>query len=181
MFEFRRLSPRDFALLGRWLAQPYVERWWNHAFTPAALERDFGPSMDGEEPNEDWVAMLDGRPIGLIQYCAYADYPDYRAELSPGVDVPDGAMSIDYLIGEPECVRRGIGRSMIVAFVDRIWATNPAATCVLVPVNSANLASWKALLEAGFRLVARMDLEPDHPMLDRMHEILRIDRPNPDR
>jgi aminoglycoside 6'-N-acetyltransferase len=44
-------------------------------------------------------------------------------------------------------------------------------------VSSANQASWRALLAAGFRLVARGELEPDNPIDDRRHEILRVDRP----
>ena len=36
-----------------------------------------------------------------------------------------------------------------------------------------------ALLHAGFRLVARGDLETDNPSDDPLHEILRLDRPEP--
>jgi hypothetical protein len=32
-------------------------------------------------------------------------------------------------------------------------------------------------LRCGFRLVARGELEPDNPIHDPMHEVLRIDRP----
>jgi aminoglycoside 6'-N-acetyltransferase len=46
-------------------------------------------------------------------------------------------------------------------------------------VSSANQASWRALLGAGFGLVARGELEPDNPIDDREHEILQIDRPRP--
>jgi hypothetical protein len=51
------------------------------------------------------------------------------------------------------------------------------ATCIVVPVNSANVASWKALLAVGFRLAARGEVEPDNPVDDRMHELLRLERP----
>ena len=91
--------------------------------------------------------------------------------------MPEGAVSIDYFIGEPTLVGRGLGAAMIRAFVERIWATNADASCVIVPVNSANIASWRALQSAGFRLVARGELEPDNPIDDRDHELLRIDRP----
>ena len=47
---------------------------------------------------------------------------------------------------------------------------------LVVQVNSADVASWKALLSAGFRLVGRGELAPDNPIDDRMHEILRIAR-----
>jgi aminoglycoside 6'-N-acetyltransferase len=174
---FRRLTRDDFGLLATWLAEPHVLRWWNHEFSPDAIEREFGPTADGDEPAEDHAVLLDDRPVGLIQYSRFADYPEYVTELTPVLAVPEGAASIDYLIGDHSCLGRGIGTAMISAFVDRIWSVDRNATCVIVPVNSANVASWKALLSAGFRIVARGDLAPDNPIDDPGHEILRIDRP----
>ncbi len=142
---------------------------------PQAVERDFGPSVDGTEPNQDHLVLLDGRPIGLIQYSRFSDYPEYLEELTSLTPVPDRAVGIDYLIGDPALVGRGLGTEMISRFVEWIW--NTEADAIIVPVNSANVASWKALLKAGFRVVARGELEPDNPVDDRRHEILRLDRP----
>lgn len=177
-FTFRRLSRDDFELLASWLAQPHVHEWWAHEYTPDALERDFGEAIDGDEPAEDYVVLLDGEPIGLLQYCHFVDYPEYVEEMVEVYPVGDGAVTIDYLLGDPDRVGRGVGTEMIRAFVERIWATDPFATHVVVPVNSANDRSWRALLRAGFRLVGRGDLEPDSPLHAPMHEILRIDRPD---
>ena len=106
---FRRVTRDDFPLIGRWLAEPHVARWWNHEFTPEAVERDFGPSVDGAEPSEDHLVLLDGFPIGLVQYSRYEDYPEYLTELAPHLDVPAHAVSIDYLIGDPQQIGRGLG------------------------------------------------------------------------
>ena len=176
---FRRLTRADFPLLAQWLAEAHVARWWNHEFTPEAVERDFGPTVDGDEPSEDHIVLLDGRPIGLIQYSRYADYPEYQAELAAVLPVPDHAVSIDYLIGDPALIGRGVGTAMIAAFAGHIWQTNPEATCIIVPVSTANQASWRALQRAGFRTAARGDLEPDNPIDDPSHEILELDRPRP--
>lgn len=176
---FRRLTRADFPMLAGWLAEPHVARWWNHEFTPEAVERDFGPTADGDEPSEDHVVLLDGRPIGLIQYSRYEDYPEYKEELAPLLPVPDHGVSIDYLIGDPTLTGRGLGTIMIAAFARHIWQKNPDATCIIVPVSSANEVSWRALQRAGFRTVARGDLEPDNPIDGPSHEILRLDRPAP--
>jgi len=176
---FRRLTRADFPMLAAWLAEPHVARWWNHEFTPEAVERDFGSTVDGDEPSEDHVVLLDGRPVGLIQYSRYRDYPEYEEELAGVLPVPDHAVSIDYLIGDPTLTGRGVGTNMIAAFADLIWRTNPDATCIIVPVSSANTASWRALQRAGFHTVARGELEPDNPIDDPSHEILRLDRPPP--
>ena len=177
MFTFRRLTRDDFDLLARWLAEPHVHEWWDHSTTPTALDNDFGPTADGEEPAEDYIALLDGDPVGVVQYCHFVDFPEYVDEMQDVYPVGDGAVSIDYLIGDPDRVGRGVGTAMIAAFVERIWARDERATHVVVPVNSANERSWRALIGAGFRLVARGDLAPDSPHHDPLHEILRIDRP----
>ena len=176
-FTFRRLTRQDFALLARWLAEPHVAEWWNHESSMDALESDFGSTVDGREPAEDFIVLCDGEPIGVVQYCHFVDYPEYVEEMESVYPVGDGAATIDYLVGDPDRVGRGVGSRLIAEFVDFVWAHDPWATHVVVPVNSANERSWRALLRAGFRLVAQGELEPDHPAHDPLHEILRIDRP----
>jgi aminoglycoside 6'-N-acetyltransferase len=176
-FDFRRLTRDDVGLLATWLARPHVQRWWAHEFTPEALERDFGDAVDGTEPGEVLVVSLHGRAIGIAQCYRFADYPDYVAELDGIVEVPEGAASIDYFIGEPDLIGRGVGTRMLRAVAARTWAEYPDVSCLIVPVNSANIASWTALLRAGFTLAARGELEPDNPIDDRAHEVLRLDRP----
>jgi aminoglycoside 6'-N-acetyltransferase len=154
-----------------------VRRWWNDEFTPEAIERDFGPAIDGTEPAECWLVEVDGESLGLIQYSRFADYPDYVEQMAPVYPVPVGAVSIDYLIGEPTAVGKGLGTAMIARFVDHVWSTDATASSIVVPVNTANVASWRTLMAVGFRLVARGELEPDNPIDGRSHEVLRLDRP----
>lgn len=177
MFAFERLGRDDFGLLARWLAEPHVSRWWNHDPSPDAIEDDFGDVIDGEEPAEDYVVRLHGRPIGLIQYARFHDYDEYVAELAEVYPVGTAAASIDYFVGDPGDIGLGIGTAMIGAFVERIWTTHPDIDHLVVPVNAANVASWRALQKAGFELVARGELVPDNPIDNRLHLILRLDRP----
>ncbi|MFF1695876.1 GNAT family N-acetyltransferase [Streptomyces sp. NPDC058257] len=177
MISWRRLDEPDFPLLRRWLEQPHVARWWNHETSPAAVARDFGPAARGEEPSEDLLVLLDGEPFGLVQRSRFADYPEDGDELAGQVEIPRGAMTIDYLIGDPRRVGRGLGTRMIQAIVRATWADHPRATAVLVPVHVGNPASWRVLEKAGLRRVAEVSLEPDSPLDDRAHYLYRIDRP----
>ncbi len=174
--SFRRATRSDFALIAGWLAEPHVARWWNHEFTAEAVERDFGAPADGEEPSEDHIALLEGRPIGLIQYSHYSDYPEYKDELAALLSVPDHAVSIDYLIGDPAIIGTGVGSAMLCEFVARIWQVDPEVECIVVPVNAANEPSWRVLLSIGFDVVATGELKPDNPIDDPLHKVLRIDR-----
>ena len=176
-FTFRPLKRTDFPLLGRWLAEPHVARWWNHETTAEAVERDFGPAADGTEPAQDWLALTGGEPVGLVQCCFWSDYPDYSNELAGLLTVPASALTIDYLIGPPECTGRGLGAAMIAAFTDHIWNTEPAASAIIVPVVAANRASWRALEKCGFRRVAAGNMRPDNPIDETLHVVYRLDRP----
>jgi aminoglycoside 6'-N-acetyltransferase len=112
------------------------------------------------------IAALDGRPFGFIQRYPIAAYQEYIDELAPLCEVPPGALSIDYFIGEPDLRGRGLGAAMIAAFVD-------GSQDVIVPVVAANRASWRALERAGFVRVAEGELEPDNPIDSRDHYVYR--------
>lgn len=174
---WRRLAAADLPLLAVWLRDGQVSRWWNHETTARAVERDFGPSVRGEEPGEDLVISLGGRPIGLVQRSVISDYPDDLAEFESIVDVPDGALELDYLIGEAALRGRGVGARMIAAVVAESWTAYPAAPAVLVAVVAANTASWRAVEKAGFRRIAEGGMTPDNPVDDPLHYVYRMDRP----
>lgn len=176
---WRPLAAADLPLLARWLAEPPVARWWNHETTPAALERDFGASVRGEEPGEDLVVLLDGRPVGILQRARVADYPEDLAELASLVEVPAGAVMIDYLLAEDAPRGRGLGTRLIAMAVARTWRDHPDAPAVVVAVVAGNRASWRALEKAGFTRVAEGDLAPDNPVDPPLHYLYRVDRPPP--
>ncbi|GAA2051918.1 GNAT family N-acetyltransferase [Williamsia deligens] len=178
---FRPLTRDDFPMLAAWLAEPRVHRWWFQDADEAALERDFGPQVDGTEPGEDLVVEVtdDGgvRPVGLVQSSRIVDVPDDVAVLEPVVgDVPPTAWCLDYLIGAESDRGHGLGPRIIAAAVDETFARHPDATEILVPVVAANRASWRALEKAGFTVVATGDIPPDNPVDDPRHHVLRRTR-----
>jgi aminoglycoside 6'-N-acetyltransferase len=177
VLTWRPLTAADLPLLTRWLREPQVARWWNHETSPDAVERDFGASVRGEEPGEDLVVSLEGRPIGLLQRSVIGDYPEDLAEYSQVVEVPDGAVQLDYLIGEASDRGRGLGPRIIAAAVRDTWDAYPSTPAVMVAVVAANTASWRALEKAGLWRVAEGPMEPDNPIDDPLHVVYRVDRP----
>lgn len=173
---WRPLGADDLPLLAGWLNEPEVVRWWNHETTAEAVERDFGPSVRGDEPGEDLVVSLDGHPIGLLQRSRIEDYPEDLDEFNTIISVPHGAVELDYLIGEAALRGRGLGSRIIAAAVEDTWRVYPAAPAVLVAVVAANTASWRALEKAGLRRVAEGPMEPDNPVDDPWHYVYRVDR-----
>lgn len=177
VLTWRPVTAEDFPLLRGWLREPSVARWWNHDTTPEAVARDFGPGVRGEEPGEDLVVLLDGHPVGLLQRSVISDYPEELAAFSAVVEVPEGAVQIDYLIGEARWRGRGLGSRMIAWAVGRTWTDHPDAPAVLVAVVAGNTASWRALAKAGLRRVGEGPMEPDNPVDDPLHVVYRVDRP----
>ncbi|HKJ54698.1 MAG TPA: GNAT family N-acetyltransferase [Nitriliruptoraceae bacterium] len=175
-WTFRRVTRADFDLLASWLSQPAVARWWVHEWTPEAIERDFGPTVDGREPNQDWLGLYEGVPLGLVQRSLVSDYEENERDFRMLGGVPDGAVTLDYLLGERR--GEGLGPQMVSAMVDRTWGDCPDCPAVVVSVVAANVASWRALEKVGFRRAGAGDLEPDNPKDDPMHHLLRLDRPN---
>ena len=124
----RDMTRGDLRDVTRWRAQPHVARWWagDGEATYDAVERRYGPRIDGETPTRMWVLEVNGRSVGFGQHYRIADYPDY-ALLGPD----PAAIGVDYAIGEPEWTGRGLGSRMIWAWVLRARATVPGGPRLL--------------------------------------------------
>ena len=177
MISWRSLVPADFGLLGGWLAEPHVARWWNHETDDEAVERDFGPAARGEEPSEDLLVHVDDQPVALVQRCVLSDYAEDFEPLAAIVDVPAGALTVDYLIGDPALTGTGLGPRIIAAVVEQSWEAYPEAPAIIVGVVAANRASWRALEKAGAQRVGVGEMQPDNPIDGPEHYIYRFDRP----
>ncbi|GCD97022.1 GNAT family N-acetyltransferase [Embleya hyalina] len=176
-FRFRRVLRADFPLLASWLSRPHVRRWWNHETEPEAVARDFGDAADGLEPSEDLLALRDGTPVGLVQRSRLADYPEYLAEFEEFIEVPAESVTIDYLVGDPGLVGRGVGTAMIRAVVADTWAARARTPAIVVAVAAGNIASWRVLERVGFTRVGEGAMEPDNPVDPPLHYLYRLDRP----
>ncbi|WP_309128788.1 GNAT family N-acetyltransferase [Microbacterium sp.] len=177
LITWRPVTESDFGLLADWLSRPHVHRYWHHDFSPEGVTRDFGPGTRGEEPGEDLLVSIDGRPIALVQRSLIADYAEDFADLSRIVDVPPGALTIDYLVADAARIGRGLGTTIIRAVVADSWRTYPESPAIIVAVVAGNIASWRALEKAGFRRVGEGDMEPDNPVDPPLHVVYRLDRP----
>jgi aminoglycoside 6'-N-acetyltransferase len=176
-FAFVPIVRADYPQVSAWLRQPHVERWWCDDPAPEAVEAEYGGVIDGAEAAQVFIAHREGRPVGLVQCFALADYPQYVDDIARWTEVPPQAWSLDYFIGEPDALRRGWGTALVGQLTDLIWAQAPDATAVIVPVQAGNRASWRVLERNGYRRVARGEFEPENPLDSPEHFILRLDRP----
>jgi aminoglycoside 6'-N-acetyltransferase len=160
--EFRPLRRDDLPQLAAWFAQPHVRQWWPaEPLDVAGVEAAYGPCIDGDDPTELFVISADQQPVGMIQRYLLADEPQWREALRGIADVA-GAAGIDYLIGQPSAIGRGVGTAVIAAFVDLVFGWQPVAS-IVVTVQQANPASWRVLEKAGFQRVWAGELDSPDP------------------
>ena len=176
--SFEPLARNHFPLLGHWLAQPHIARWWADDPTLEGVEEMYADCLDGTEPTEVFIASQAGAPIGLVQRLRIADYPEYVAQLQPLLPVSPKCYSLDYYIGNYAQIGKGVGTHMLASFITKMWAEVSTPNQLLIPVHVENVASWRVLEKLGFTLAATGELEPDNPTDSRYHVIYTLNRPH---
>ena len=155
---FRPLTRADFALLGSWMSAPHVAPWWREDAGPEAVEATYGPAVDGADPTELFVVVIDGEPTGFAQRYLVADDPAWQAAL--GIE---RAAGIDYLIGAPERIGSGLGPIVIDRLTTATFERYPDADTVVAVVQQDNRRSWRALEKAGFVRTFAGTIASHHP------------------
>ncbi|SEC99815.1 aminoglycoside 6'-N-acetyltransferase [Nocardioides exalbidus] len=143
----RAMTRGDLPILARWLRAPHVQRWWHHEGEPTdeRVAATYGPRVDGTTPIRMWVAEVNGRSVGFVQDYRIRDFPDF-ALLTPDPD----AVGLDYVVGEPEWVGRGIGTRVLWAWMVRAATRFPDAGGFFAAPDHANVASLRLLDKLGF-------------------------------
>jgi aminoglycoside 6'-N-acetyltransferase len=174
--SFRPLRRDDFVLLSGWLAAPHVKMWWRESSDIDAIERRYGPVVDGIDPTEVFVIDGDGQPIGLIQRYRFADDPEWRDTISVA-GTPSDAAGIDYLIGVEHLTGIGLGPEVIGAFLTDTWSRYLDIDTVVVDIQENNRRSWRALEKIGFRRSWTGTLTSDDPSDKGVNHVYVLLRP----
>lgn len=160
MIEFRPLAESDLPQIEEWLRREHVARWWRDDIQESLAEYRAG--LEGREPTDHYLIVLDGRAIGMIQTYLVADYQDWE-EI---VQVGPGVAGVDILIGDEDQVGRGLGPKILAQFVRDVVT----ADAVVATVEEPNRRSWRAFEKAGFRRVRDVEEE------GLPHRLMRLDR-----
>jgi aminoglycoside 6'-N-acetyltransferase len=164
--RFRPLTREDLPLVHEWHQRSHVQRWWVERKTFEETAEHYLPTIEGTEPTDHYIALLDGEPFGLIQTYLVSDYPDYAALIGEG----EGTAGVDLYIADEALTGRGLGTEMLRGFVDEIVFARPATTACVAGPELRNTASVRAFEKAGFRVV-REFLEDG-----QLHALVRRER-----
>ena len=158
VIELRPLVAGDVPLVAGWLREPHVARWWLVGTTAEAeLEqvrtRVAEPSVDATE----LLMILERRgseveSAARIGWCQWYPYDAYPAE-AEAIGARAGDCGIDYAIGEPTAIGRGLGTELIAALVREVRRHHPGCGVIVDP-DAENVASRRVLERNGFTLLA---------------------------
>jgi len=137
------LRPFDAAhapLLSEWLARPHAARW--HPEPDVWIEYALNPLIGGAQA----LIIFGGRPIGYMRWRKVG-----RETLdSLGLyEIPAGSVDVDILIGEADCVGRGLGPRALSLLVERL-RQDAAIPLVGLSPSVENVAAQCAYANAGF-------------------------------
>jgi aminoglycoside 6'-N-acetyltransferase len=163
VIAFERLRHEDLPLLQEWLGREHVRRWWRD---PGDSLAEYTAAIDGRDPSEHYLIVLDGRPIGMIETYRVSDFPEWEKI----VEVGEGVAGVDLLIGEPEATGRGLGPQILEAFVQDVVFARPETHACVAAVDEANKRSLRAFEKAGFTYIRDVEEE------GRPHRLMRLDR-----
>jgi RimJ/RimL family protein N-acetyltransferase len=159
-FDFRLLTEADLPLLREWLGRPHLQAWWRQGQrTLEEVREHYLPRIAGAGAAHPYLALLDGEPVGYIQW--------YRASEGTGDWWPDepgpGVIGIDQFLADGTCLGRGLGTEMVSAFVARLFE-QPAVTEIRVDPRPDNGRAIRCYEKVGFRRAGRITT-PDGPAL----------------
>jgi len=166
--SFRPLTRDDLPLVHEWHQRPHVLRWWTMHKTFEETESHYLPAIEGTDPTQHYVALLDGEPLGMIQTYLVSDYPDYAALIEEG----EGTAGLDLFIGDEAQTGSGLGTEMIARFLDEIVFARSETTACTADPDVRNTASLRAFEKAGFRAVRELV----DPQDNELHTLVRRER-----
>jgi aminoglycoside 6'-N-acetyltransferase len=145
---FRSMGEADLEQVRIWLGLPHVVTWYLAGSTLEQELDELRQCIANEQPTYALMVLERGKPIGWCQWYVCADYPDHAA----GVGAEPGDIGVDFAIGDPARVGKGVGTSLIASLVAYVSERHPGAGFVADP-EATNRASRRVLEKNGLELV----------------------------
>lgn len=138
----------DIDLMENWLYTPHVAQWYKH---PDHWLHELRERRGEFSFIHHLIAEYEGAPIGFCQYydTHFAQAHEIWNDAWHIAERKSEVYSIDYLIGEPEFLRRGFGKEMILLLLQKIKVAS--GKTVIVQPEKENASSCRALESAGFK------------------------------
>jgi RimJ/RimL family protein N-acetyltransferase len=146
----RKLENEDLDLFKKWVYAPHVAKWYEEPLS-------WIDEIEKRKGEFNWIhhfiAEFNGIPVGFCQYYEYK----MSGETWHGEAEVEGAYSIDYMIGDPNFLGRGLSKTIVKELIAKI-RLHPNAKRVIVQPEPENVRSCGLLLSSGFRFDTRNEI-----------------------
>jgi RimJ/RimL family protein N-acetyltransferase len=161
-FSFRLMNESELPQLHLWMQLPHARSAFGH-WTLQEVLQTYGDAIRGVEAFRTYTVIADARPIGMMSWNRFRDYPEMRA----CYEVTDtNAINCDVLLAE--FAHQGLGPGLIRKFLREIaFADETITSCVIDP-HAHNAIAIAAYAKAGFTFVREVIDFEDHVPLHLM-------------
>ncbi|WP_436949888.1 GNAT family N-acetyltransferase [Streptomyces sp. SudanB52_2052] len=144
---------RDLPLISRWMNDPATAAFWELSGPQDVTENHLRAQLAGDGRSVPCIGVLDGTPMSYWEI--------YRADLDPlarHYPARPHDTGVHLLVGAVADRGRGLGGLLLRAVADLVLARRPSCARVIAEPDIRNTPSIAALLTAGFRFSAEVDL-----------------------
>jgi len=165
----RLATKADVSLLERWDKQPHVisATTDDPAAEKAFEDANWSDELASQNEHSEFrIAELNGRPIGAMQLIdPHLEVTHYWGMIRPNL------RALDIWIGEPDCLSRGYGETMMrLAF--QLCFADLAVTAIVIDPLTSNTRAHKFYRRLGFKPIGRQRFGDDDCLV---HELTRKD------
>lgn len=156
-FDFHPLTEADLPLLCEWLNRPHLQEWWRReTVTLENVGEKYLPRIAGADAAHPFLAWLDGRPVGYIQWYDATE----GAGWWPEPPAP-GSLGIDQFLADGDRLGQGLGTAIVSQFTERLFADLEVRE-IRVDPRPDNPRAIRCYRKVGFREVGPITT-PDGP------------------
>jgi len=161
----RSVSQSDVSLLERWNRQPHViSATTDDPAAESAFEDVCWPDEIAAQNEHSGylIAELDGRPIGAMQIIdPHLESTHYWGEIQPNL------RAIDIWIGEPDCLGKGYGETMMRLAFQRCFA-DPLVKAIVIDPLESNVRACRFYRRLGFKPLGRQKFGEDNCLVHKL-------------
>lgn len=162
--SFRPLEAHDLPMMQAWLQRSHVAAWWGAPSTLEEVEAEYLPTIDGRSSTKAYIVSINGQAVGFIQAYVVLGSGDgwWEDESDPG------ARGIDQFLADAALLNRGLGTTMVAAFVERLFE-DPCVTRIQTDPSPTNGRAIRCYSKVGFQKVGEV-ATPDGPAMLMLYE-----------
>ena len=154
--SFHSLKEDNLSLLHRWFQEPTIKNWYafGKCFSLDDIKKKYLPRIQGKDNTPSYIANLNKKPVGFIQYYALSDHlPSGITALNNKlfeIGAPDKICGIDIFIADSQFRGVGHGKRIINQFIDDFLSSN--FNWAVVDPAKNNLNAIRCYEKSGFRI-----------------------------